>query len=298
MREDLTFSFDGFFTGAYRDIPLAQDVQRERRRGERGRHALLAGRRHDARQQRRAGQVRRRAAAAGPAHRLALPAGRRSADVHAALPPARRRDRPRRRGRGGSAGLGQPVEVRAPAAHGERARGRRAARHARLDRAGLARPPPDRAPRRGAVRRRRRAGPAQRDAARALPALGARAGRALRPRTCTTTSCPPRSRASRPPPPAPSATSASSRTRSTTRGPGSSPPSSSRSSRPELLGGIGYWRFGREHPTGSAPRSTCTSRRTTWRLRSCRRCSRSESSPAATRWPRRCSSSCAAGATR
>ena len=26
MREDLTFSFDGFFTGAYRDIPLAQDV--------------------------------------------------------------------------------------------------------------------------------------------------------------------------------------------------------------------------------------------------------------------------------
>ena len=26
MREDLTFSFDGFFTGAYRDIPLAKDV--------------------------------------------------------------------------------------------------------------------------------------------------------------------------------------------------------------------------------------------------------------------------------
>lgn len=27
MREDLTFSFDGFFTGAYRDIPLAPDVK-------------------------------------------------------------------------------------------------------------------------------------------------------------------------------------------------------------------------------------------------------------------------------
>ena len=47
-----------------------------------------------------------------------------------------------------------------------------------------------------------------------------------------------------------------------------------------------------------ARRSTCTSRPTTWRPRSCRRCSRNESSPAATRWPRRCSSSSAAGATR
>ena len=28
MREDLTFSFDGFFTGAYRDIPLAHGVTR------------------------------------------------------------------------------------------------------------------------------------------------------------------------------------------------------------------------------------------------------------------------------
>ena len=155
--------------------------QRERRRGERGRHGLLPGRRHDARQQRYPRHVRLRAAAAGPAHRLALPAGRRSADVHPALPPARRRDRPRRRGRGGPAGLGQPVELRAPPAHGERARGRRAARHARLDRAGLAGPPPERAARRGAFSRRRRAGAAQRDAARAVSALGARARRSLRP---------------------------------------------------------------------------------------------------------------------
>src|SRR3954453_10009126 len=27
MREDLTFSYDGYFTGAYRDIPLSPDVQ-------------------------------------------------------------------------------------------------------------------------------------------------------------------------------------------------------------------------------------------------------------------------------
>ena len=33
VREDLTFSYDGYFTGAYRDIPLAPDVQVERRRG-------------------------------------------------------------------------------------------------------------------------------------------------------------------------------------------------------------------------------------------------------------------------
>ena len=43
MREDLTFSFDGFFTGAYRDIPLAHGRQRARRRGERGRHAYTPG---------------------------------------------------------------------------------------------------------------------------------------------------------------------------------------------------------------------------------------------------------------
>ena len=67
-----------------------------------------------------------------------------------------------------------------------------------------------------------------------------------------TTSCPPRSRASRPPPIARRATSASWRTRSTTPGHGSWPPSSSRSSPPALLGGLGYWRFGREHPTGTA----------------------------------------------
>ena len=180
MREDLTFSFDGFFTGAYRDIPLAQDVSASDVEVSEGGTAYSPGGDTTLGSSDTARHVRLRAAAAGPAHRLALPAGRRSADVHPALPPARRRDRPRRRGRGGPAGLGQPVEVRAPPAHGERARGRRAARHARLDRAGLAGPPPERAARRGACSRRRRAGAAQRDAARAVSALGARARRSLR----------------------------------------------------------------------------------------------------------------------
>ena len=92
--------------------------------------------------------------------------------------------------------------------------------------------------RRGAHRRRRRAGPAQRD--RCACCIRPRRSRPARPtpRTCTTTSCRRRSRASRPPPPARSATSASSRTRSTIRGPGSSRPRSWRSSRPALLGGL------------------------------------------------------------
>ena len=45
-------------------------------------------------------------------------------------------------------------------------------------------------------------------------------------------------------------------------------------------------------------RSTCTSRPTIWRPRSCRRCSPSASWRAATSWRRRSSSSCAAAATR
>ena len=217
-----TFSFDGFFTGAYRDIPLAQDVSAQRRRGERGRHRLRA-----------AAATRRSAAAMRPASSAPCDCRRACASSGTtSRTAASGRSRLRYRLRGvviahddavevAPQVWGRPVEIRAPPAHGQRARGRRAARHARLDRAGLAGPPPDRAPRRGADGRRRRAGAAQRDAARAVSALGARARRSLRRRTCTTTSCRPRSHASRQRPTARSATSASSRTRSTIRGPGS-----------------------------------------------------------------------------
>ena len=66
MREDLTFSFDGFFTGAYRDIPLAHGRDGAGRRGERGRHAVRAGRRT-----RRSAAATRRARSA----RVRLPQG-------------------------------------------------------------------------------------------------------------------------------------------------------------------------------------------------------------------------------
>ena len=126
VREDLTFDYSGFFTGAYRDIPLATDVTAGDVQVSEGGTAVRAGRQHDARQQRRPRHASARCGMpAGPAHRLALPAGRRRADVHAALPPARRRHRPRRRRRGGAAGLGRSVEERARPPARERARRRR-----------------------------------------------------------------------------------------------------------------------------------------------------------------------------
>ena len=117
----------------------------ERRAGQRARRGLHARRQHGPRQQRRGGALRRRPHAAGAPHRLALPAERRRAHVHAALPAARRRDRARRRGRGRPAGLGEPVGIRPSQPARERPRLRRAARHARVDRARLARASPERA---------------------------------------------------------------------------------------------------------------------------------------------------------
>ena len=155
VREDLTFDYSGFFTGAYRDIPLATDVTAGDVQVSEGGTAYAPGGNTTLGSSDAAGHLRRGAHAAGPAHRLALPAGRRPADVHAALPPARRRHRPRRRRRGRAAGLGQPVEERAAHPARERPRLRRGTRHARVDRAGLARAPRHRARRRRARRRSR-----------------------------------------------------------------------------------------------------------------------------------------------
>ena len=44
MREDLTFSYSGFFTGAYRDIPLATDVTAGDVQVSEGGHGLRARR--------------------------------------------------------------------------------------------------------------------------------------------------------------------------------------------------------------------------------------------------------------
>ena len=58
VREDLTFSYSGYFTGAYRDIPLAKDVEvvLQDVQVSEGGQAVRAGREHDARQQRRRGR--------------------------------------------------------------------------------------------------------------------------------------------------------------------------------------------------------------------------------------------------
>ena len=178
MREDLTFSFDGFFTGAYRDIPLAQDVTAGDVEVSEGGTRLRAGRR-----------TRRSAAATLPGTfgAVRLPQGLRIV-WHYQQDGGQRTFTLRYRLRGVVIAHDDAVEV-APqvwgnqwkfglrAADGERARRRRAARHARLDRAGLARPPPD-ACARGEVLTAVDDVPAQRSviAARALPAFGARAG--------------------------------------------------------------------------------------------------------------------------
>ena len=298
MREDLTFSYSGFFTGAYRDIPLAQGRAgaRDVRVSEGGTSYTPGG-----------NTALGSSDAAGRFGFVRLPQGLRivwhyqqdggRADVHAALPPARRRDRPRRRRRGGAAGLGRPVEGRAPLLLANMQRRGCATGHARLDRAGVARSSRDRAPRRRADRRRRRAGPAQRDPARALPALGARAGRAVRA-----------ARARRHPARDGRARAGRRRPRSARQAParGHAPPPAGRGS-----SRCSRWRScphccSRRSPTGASAastrpgprRSTCTSRPTTSRRRSCRRCSRSASSPAATSSRPRSSSSCAAAASR
>ena len=181
VREDLTFDYSGFFTGAYRDIPLATGRPGGRRPGQRGRHGIRARRQH------------RRSAAATPSARFGavrMPQGLRIV-WHYQQNGGQRTYTLRYRLRGvviahddavevAPAGLGRPVGERAPAAARERPGGGRAGRHARLDRARLAR----------ASRQRAAAAlvltatedvpsQARRDPARALPAVRARAERAV-----------------------------------------------------------------------------------------------------------------------
>ncbi len=102
--------------GAYRDIPLAQDVSASDVEVSEGGTAYSPG----------GDTTLGSSDAPGTFGSVRLPQGLRivwhyqqdggQRTFTLALPPARRRDRPRRRGRGGPAGLGQPVELRAPPA--------------------------------------------------------------------------------------------------------------------------------------------------------------------------------------
>ena len=126
------------------------------------------------------------------------------------------------------------------------------------------------------ISRRRRAGAAQRDAARALSALGARARRALRAaRARRHPARHDRARAGRRRPRG-ARQAASSRTRSTTRWAWILAAALLAIVPAGLLGGLRLLALRARASDRDGGRSTCTSRPTTWRPRSCRRCSRND----------------------
>ena len=105
VREDITFSFAGSFSGAYRDIPYERESDRPRGR-ERGRPSLPAWRQHRAGEHRQAGHVRSREERPTRARRLALPRTRWHPDVQDRVPVPWHRGRVRRRRRREPPGVG------------------------------------------------------------------------------------------------------------------------------------------------------------------------------------------------